>query len=206
MPTDNRKRRHVVVQPRHTGGVTPLPHGDKLMQQNRSAKPRAGLDFTMTAYLNVITQYELVFESTIMADMNTNHKEIVTADLRHTVSVHTWVDCYLFTNYIIVGNGKPPGGVSRPKAQYLRPGAGYAEREKAVILADFHIRAYHHIRFENGPFADNRTFANNAIRPDDYIAAQLYRLVNYRTGMYLCHLKNVSSSVIEMSCSFIPLG
>jgi hypothetical protein len=120
MPADNQKRRNIVIYTGHTRSIAPFAHRYKLMQQNHPAQPNTRLDFAMSAYLNIVAQYNFVFDYTVMPDVHTNHKQIVTANLRTLARVYARMNRYLFANYVIITYHKSTNLTIRAKIQYLR--------------------------------------------------------------------------------------
>jgi hypothetical protein len=152
-----------------------------------SAEPDAGLDFAMTAYLDVVAHDNLVFNQAVVAYMNTNHKEIIIADSGKAVGIHAGVDCDLFANYVSIAYNEAAYRGVGFQAEYLRLAADCTGWKKLIAASNPDVWSDEYICVQNGIGADFDTTLDNTVGSDCHSIGQLNGFIYYRTRMYLNH-------------------
>jgi hypothetical protein len=108
----------------------------------------------MPAYVHTVAHNNLIFKYAIVPDMGADHNEVIVPHFRHSVRMHTGVDCHLLAERVSVTYYKPADSGVRPQSQYLRPASKRAIGEKAVVLAYPDIALNDHIGIEDGARPD----------------------------------------------------
>ena len=130
-----------MIDSRKTRRIAPLADSYKLMQLNHTAKPDTGINFAMAAYLHIVAHNNFIFKYAVMPDMYTDHKQILIADFRRTVFMHTRMNCYLLTNDIIITYHQPSKLTIRIGSEDLRFSTDRAVGKKLIIFPDLDILA-----------------------------------------------------------------
>jgi hypothetical protein len=149
MTADNQKWHNIVINPGKARCVAPFANCNKLMQSHNPAKPGAGLNLAVPAYVHTITHNDLIFDRAIMSDMHSNHKQIIVSYFRKTSLIKTLMDCHLLTKGIVITYHKPAYLVIRTQTQFLRPAANHTISTKAIASADIDIFANNYISIKH---------------------------------------------------------
>jgi hypothetical protein len=108
MTAHNQKWGNIVIDARKARRLAPFANGHKLMQQNHTTQPDAGLNPAVPAYLNVVAHNDFVFQYAVVADVHANHKQIIISYRCYLVRVYTRMDCHLLANDVPVSDHKAP--------------------------------------------------------------------------------------------------
>jgi hypothetical protein len=149
MTADNHKWHNIVINPGKARCEAPFANCNKLMQSHHPAKPGAGFNLAMPAYVHTITHNNLIFDRAIMSDVRSNHKQIIVSYFRKTSLIKTPMDCHLLTKGVVITYHKTAYLGIRTQTQFLRPAANHTIGRKVIVLADIDIFANHYISIKH---------------------------------------------------------
>jgi hypothetical protein len=138
-----------MVNPGKSGCVAPLAESYKLVHSCHAAKPGAGLNLAVPAYLHTVAHNNPVFKRTVMPDVYTNHQKIIIPYLRSFPSMDTRMYCNLLTNNIVVADYEPSYLVIHTQTKYLWHSSDYAISKKVVVFSNRYIFSNHNIGVEH---------------------------------------------------------
>jgi hypothetical protein len=141
----------------------------------------------MAAYLGKVAEDGFVFNDTVVAYVDANHKQVVIAYFGAGVMVHTGVDGDLLADGVVVADYKAAELGIRTKIEYLGSASDDATGKKMITFSDYHVFVDDDVGFEDGPFADCGAFTNKAVWADYDALLQLYAIFDNRCCVYLFH-------------------
>jgi hypothetical protein len=139
-------------------------------------------------YLHKIAQNGVVFNRAVVPDVDVDHEEIVVADFRAGVRMHTRMDSHMFVHLVPVAYYEPADFGVSVQTHNLRFAADDTAGKEAIVPADLDIFADDHVCLEYRTGTDRGATVDDGIGPDYHVVGQLSIFVDYRTWMYLSHI------------------
>ena len=118
--------------------------------------------------------------------MRAHHKQAITADFGHrATALRARVHGHMFANFIARADFQRHIFIA--EFQILLHMANRSERINMGFIANAGIAGHRDMAFQHHAIAELHIARHHAIRPDAYIGAQLHRLINNRSWMYIPH-------------------